>query len=48
MPKQQEFDDFVAKLVAAGIDVTVVDDMPDPDTRQYFPNNWISFMKMEM
>ncbi len=41
---QQEFDDFVAKLVAAGIDVTVVNDTLDPDTPDsIFPNNWISF-----
>ncbi len=41
---QQEFDDFVAKLVAVGIDVTVVNDTLDPDTPDsIFPNNWISF-----
>ncbi|WP_158729285.1 MULTISPECIES: citrulline utilization hydrolase CtlX [unclassified Flavobacterium] len=41
---QQEFDDFVAKLVAAGIDVTVVNDTLVPDTPDsIFPNNWISF-----
>ena len=41
---QQEFDDFVTKLVAVGIDVTVVDDTLEPDTPDsIFPNNWISF-----
>ncbi|MBP6372850.1 MAG: amidinotransferase [Flavobacterium sp.] len=41
---QQEFDAFVEKLQAAGIDVTVVDDTLNPDTPDsIFPNNWISF-----
>lgn len=41
---QQEFDAFVAKLRAVGVDVTVVDDIADPDTPDsIFPNNWISF-----
>ena len=41
---QQEFDAFVDKLRAAGIDVTVVDDTLAPDTPDsIFPNNWISF-----
>jgi len=41
---QQEFDAFVEKLQAAGVDVTVVDDTLDPDTPDsIFPNNWISF-----
>ena len=41
---QQEFDDFVEKLRHAGIDVTVVDDVLEPDTPDsIFPNNWISF-----
>ncbi len=41
---QQEFDAFVKKLQAAGVDVTVVDDTLDPDTPDsIFPNNWISF-----
>lgn len=41
---QQEFDTFVEKLRAVGVDVTVVDDTLDPDTPDsVFPNNWISF-----
>jgi len=41
---QQEFDVFVEKLRAVGVDVTVVDDTLDPDTPDsIFPNNWISF-----
>ena len=41
---QQEFDAFVEKLQAAGVDVTVVDDTLNPDTPDsIFPNNWISF-----
>ena len=41
---QQEFDAFVEKLTAVGIDVTVVDDTLDIDTPDsIFPNNWISF-----
>ena len=41
---QQEFDAFVTKLEAVGIDVTVVDDILNPDTPDsIFPNNWISF-----
>ena len=41
---QQEFDAFVEKLDAAGIDVTVIDDIVNPDTPDsIFPNNWISF-----
>ena len=41
---QQEFDTFVEKLRAVGVDVTVVDDTVDPDTPDsIFPNNWISF-----
>ena len=41
---QQEFDAFVEKLTAIGVDVTVVDDSLDPDTPDsIFPNNWISF-----
>jgi hypothetical protein len=39
-----EFDDFVAKLRANGIDVTVIEDTPNPHTPDsIFPNNWISF-----
>lgn len=41
---QQEFDVFVEKLRAVGVDVTVVDDTLDPDTPDsIFPNNWVSF-----
>ncbi|WP_294822926.1 citrulline utilization hydrolase CtlX [uncultured Flavobacterium sp.] len=41
---QQEFDTFVEKLRAAGINVVVVDDTTYPDTPDsIFPNNWVSF-----
>ena len=41
---QAEFDAFVAKLTAVGVDVTVVEDTLNPDTPDsIFPNNWISF-----
>jgi hypothetical protein len=41
---QQEFDVFVEKLRAVGVDVTVVDDKENSDTPDsIFPNNWISF-----
>lgn len=41
---QQEFDVFVEKLRAVGVDVTVVDDKEKSDTPDsIFPNNWISF-----
>eukprot|EP01137_Pigoraptor_chileana_P002395 Opistho-2@41180 len=41
---QQEFDVFVAKLRKAGVNVTVVEDTPEPNTPDsIFPNNWISF-----
>src|SRR3978361_1894165 len=40
----QEFDDFVIKLTAEGVDVTVINDTPEPYTPDsIFPNNWISF-----
>ena len=40
----REFDAFVAALRKEGIDVTVVEDSPDPHTPDaIFPNNWISF-----
>jgi hypothetical protein len=40
----QEFDAFVLELQYMGIDVTVVEDSPDPHTPDaIFPNNWISF-----
>ncbi|MDI1307793.1 MAG: arginine deiminase-related protein [bacterium] len=41
---QQEFDAFVAKLRAVGVDITVIDDTLSPDTPDsIFPNNWVSF-----
>lgn len=41
---EAEFDGFVQKLTAAGVDVTVVQDTADPHTPDsIFPNNWISF-----
>lgn len=41
---QQEFDAFLEKLRAVGVDVTVVEDTLSPDTPDsIFPNNWISF-----
>ena len=41
---QQEFDAFVTKLRAVGVEVIVVDDILNPDTPDsIFPNNWISF-----
>jgi len=40
----KEFDAFVLALQNQGIDVTVVEDSPDPHTPDaIFPNNWISF-----
>jgi hypothetical protein len=39
----QEFDAFVAKLQANGIDITVVQDTAEPHTPDsIFPNNWMS------
>jgi len=39
-----EFDLFVEKLTNAGVNVTVVQDTPEPHTPDsIFPNNWISF-----
>lgn len=41
---QQEFDAFVEKLRAVGVNVVVVDDTTDTDTPDsVFPNNWVSF-----
>jgi hypothetical protein len=41
---QQEFDGMVALLRANGVDVTMVDDTPEPHTPDsIFPNNWVSF-----
>ncbi|MHB1106130.1 MAG: citrulline utilization hydrolase CtlX [Lutibacter sp.] len=40
----QEFDNFVEKLQAIGVNVIVIDDTKDTDTPDsIFPNNWISF-----
>ncbi|HTL08940.1 MAG TPA: arginine deiminase-related protein [Chitinophagaceae bacterium] len=40
----QEFDAFVALLRKNGVDVTVIEDTPEPATPDsIFPNNWISF-----
>ena len=41
---QQEFDGMVNILGANGVDVTVIDDTPEPYTPDsIFPNNWVSF-----
>ncbi|CAM3791032.1 arginine deiminase-related protein [Flavobacterium branchiophilum] len=41
---QQEFDEFVGKLTAVGVEVIVVPDTIEPDTPDsIFPNNWVSF-----
>ena len=41
---QEEFDAFVKKLRAVGVNVIVVDDTIESDTPDsIFPNNWISF-----
>ena len=43
---QQEFDAFVEKLKAKGVNVIVIEDRLDQDTPDsIFPNNWISFHK---
>jgi hypothetical protein len=40
----KEFDSFVDKLRSKKIDVTVINDTPEPHTPDsIFPNNWISF-----
>jgi hypothetical protein len=40
----REFEGFVALLRNNGVDVTVIDDTPDPYTPDsIFPNNWVSF-----
>src|SRR5579872_4708841 len=40
----REFDQFVAILRDNGIDVTVIEDSPAPETPDsIFPNNWVSF-----
>src|SRR5471030_315955 len=41
---QGEFDGMVAILRENGVDVSVIDDTPDPYTPDsIFPNNWVSF-----
>jgi hypothetical protein len=41
---QEEFDVFVKKLQAVGVNVVVIEDTVDPNTPDsIFPNNWISF-----
>jgi hypothetical protein len=41
---RKEFDDFASLLQSKGIDVSVVDDSPEPHTPDsVFPNNWVSF-----
>jgi hypothetical protein len=41
---RREFDEFVRLLRNSGVDVTVVEDTPEPYTPDsIFPNNWISF-----
>ncbi len=44
---QAEFDTFVSKLRAAGVEVLVVQDDEQPHTPDsIFPNNWISMHEM--
>lgn len=41
---REEFDAFAATLQKNGVDVTIVDDTPEPHTPDsVFPNNWVSF-----
>lgn len=41
---QQEFDAYVEKLSAIGVNVVVIQDTKEPDTPDsIFPNNWVSF-----
>jgi hypothetical protein len=41
---RKEFDDFASLLQSKGIDVSIVNDSPEPHTPDsVFPNNWISF-----
>jgi hypothetical protein len=40
----EEFEGFAALLKNNGVDVTIIDDTPDPYTPDsIFPNNWVSF-----
>jgi hypothetical protein len=44
MKAANEFNHFAEKLIQHGIDVTIVEDTPDPHTPDsIFPNNWVSF-----
>jgi len=46
---QVEFDMFADKLKSVGVNIIVIDDIASQDTPDsIFPNNWVSFMKMEM
>lgn len=41
---QREFDGFVSVLCENGVNVTVIEDTPEPHTPDsIFPNNWVSF-----
>ena len=41
---KQEFDQMVTLLREHGVDVTVINDTPEPYTPDsIFPNNWVSF-----
>ena len=45
----KEFDVFVNVLQQNGVDVTVVEDTPEPHTPDsIFPNNWVSFHMMAL
>ncbi|MGB0369332.1 MAG: citrulline utilization hydrolase CtlX [Flavobacteriales bacterium] len=45
----KEFDDFVIRLRDIGVDVTVIEDTPEPATPDsIFPNNWVSFHETGM
>ncbi len=40
----EEFDNYVIKLKNIGVQVTVIEDTPEPSTPDsIFPNNWVSF-----
>ncbi|WP_138989834.1 citrulline utilization hydrolase CtlX [Larkinella sp. C7] len=40
----REFDDMTHQLMAAGVNVIIYDDLPEPYTPDsIFPNNWVSF-----
>ncbi len=41
---RREFDGLVARLLAAGVEVQVAEDTPEPEKPDaVFPNNWVSF-----